>query len=378
MAANPRAAAPRSTPSCAPGWRSIRPRGRRAPASWSSGSTRRSARPGPSNRAARGRPLIARCVAPPWSPRPPIAVAVAVSGGGRRRGRRRRRRWSRPARSAPGPSGWPSATADLGRQPRRRRARAACAATARSPAKPPIPLPEPRAVAVGLGSVWVVNGESLYKLDPDEGKPTEIEVGDGPGRRRRRQRLRLGRERGRRHGHPDRPVRRRTPTETIEVGRRAARDRLRRRATSGWRRRATARSSGSAPTRRRVTRTVEVGTEADLARDRVELGLGRRQPRRACCAGSTSRPNEVAGSPIEVAPKPRGGRRRLRARSGSRAAARGVVERFDPETGEPGSATRSRSARDLLRSGRPRDRRGGRLHGQLRRRDRHAGSSPSG
>ena len=46
----------------------------------------------------------------------------------------------------------------------------------------PVDLPEPRRVAVGFNSIWVVNGEKLYRLDPDRGdsEPLPIDVGAGP------------------------------------------------------------------------------------------------------------------------------------------------------------------------------------------------------
>lgn len=46
----------------------------------------------------------------------------------------------------------------------------------------PVPLPAPRSVAVGFGSIWVVDGDVLYRLDPGEGAaPQRIAVGQGPG-----------------------------------------------------------------------------------------------------------------------------------------------------------------------------------------------------
>ena len=47
----------------------------------------------------------------------------------------------------------------------------------------PVPLTEPRQVAVGFNSIWVVNGDLLYRLDPGEKgtAPVAIPVGDGPG-----------------------------------------------------------------------------------------------------------------------------------------------------------------------------------------------------
>lgn len=49
-------------------------------------------------------------------------------------------------------------------------------------ANEPIDLPEPRSVAIGLGSIWVVNGVSLYRIDPEGGAiPELIAVGEGPG-----------------------------------------------------------------------------------------------------------------------------------------------------------------------------------------------------
>ena len=45
----------------------------------------------------------------------------------------------------------------------------------------PIPLKSPRALAVGFESIWVVNGDALYRLDPGEGgKPLRIPVGSNP------------------------------------------------------------------------------------------------------------------------------------------------------------------------------------------------------
>lgn len=47
---------------------------------------------------------------------------------------------------------------------------------------PPVPLAEPRQLAVGFNSIWAVNGDALYRLDPGEegSKPLPIEVGAGP------------------------------------------------------------------------------------------------------------------------------------------------------------------------------------------------------
>lgn len=45
----------------------------------------------------------------------------------------------------------------------------------------PVPLPAPRSVAAGFGSIWAVNGEALYRLDPGEGwEPLMIPVTGGP------------------------------------------------------------------------------------------------------------------------------------------------------------------------------------------------------
>ncbi len=45
----------------------------------------------------------------------------------------------------------------------------------------PIPLESAQAVTVGFESIWVVNGEALYRLDPgEESKPVRIEVGARP------------------------------------------------------------------------------------------------------------------------------------------------------------------------------------------------------
>ncbi|MEZ5063016.1 MAG: serine/threonine-protein kinase, partial [Solirubrobacterales bacterium] len=50
-------------------------------------------------------------------------------------------------------------------------------------ADPPVPLGAPRAIAVGFGSIWVVNDQALYRLDPGEqgAVPVRIDAGDGPG-----------------------------------------------------------------------------------------------------------------------------------------------------------------------------------------------------
>ncbi|MFN8113573.1 MAG: serine/threonine-protein kinase [Solirubrobacterales bacterium] len=50
-------------------------------------------------------------------------------------------------------------------------------------ADPPVPVESPRSVATGFGSIWVVNGKALYRLDPGEpgSTPVRIEAGDGPG-----------------------------------------------------------------------------------------------------------------------------------------------------------------------------------------------------
>ena len=46
----------------------------------------------------------------------------------------------------------------------------------------PIALPSAQAVAVGFESIWAVNGEALYRLDPGEGsEPVRIPVGGRPG-----------------------------------------------------------------------------------------------------------------------------------------------------------------------------------------------------
>jgi YVTN family beta-propeller protein len=45
----------------------------------------------------------------------------------------------------------------------------------------PIPLPTPRSLAVGFESIWVVNGDALYRLNPGAGSdPLRIPVGSGP------------------------------------------------------------------------------------------------------------------------------------------------------------------------------------------------------
>lgn len=45
----------------------------------------------------------------------------------------------------------------------------------------PIPLDSPRALAIGFESIWVVNGDALYRLDPGEGtEPLRIPVGSNP------------------------------------------------------------------------------------------------------------------------------------------------------------------------------------------------------
>lgn len=46
----------------------------------------------------------------------------------------------------------------------------------------PVPLQSPRSVTVGFGSIWVVDGKALYRLDPTEGSaPVRIAVGQAPG-----------------------------------------------------------------------------------------------------------------------------------------------------------------------------------------------------
>ena len=51
------------------------------------------------------------------------------------------------------------------------------------PADAPVPLQAPRSVAVGFGSIWVVNDEALYRLDPGEpdASPVRIPTGNAPG-----------------------------------------------------------------------------------------------------------------------------------------------------------------------------------------------------
>ena len=45
----------------------------------------------------------------------------------------------------------------------------------------PVPLPAPRSVAAGFGSIWAVNSEALYRLDPATGsEPLRIPVAGGP------------------------------------------------------------------------------------------------------------------------------------------------------------------------------------------------------
>jgi DNA-binding beta-propeller fold protein YncE len=203
------------------------------------------------------------------------------------------------------------------------------------PAKPPIPLPEPRAVAVGLGSVWVVNGEALYKVDPAEGPPTKIEVGAGPGD------VAIDNQWVWVANEEDDTVTRIDPfdtsaTRTIEVG--DAPHAIDAESEAVW-----VANSGDGTIDRiskgeaRVTRTVEVGTRPvalAVGSSSVWVADNRESLLRRVDLGS----NEVVGSPVELAPKPRAvavGFASVWVASGGT----GVVERFDPESetliGEP-------------------------------------------
>ena len=164
-------------------------------------------------------------------------------------------------------------------------------------------------MAVGLGSVWVVNGESLYKVDPAEGEPTEIAVGAGPGD------VDVDNQHVWVANEDDDTVTRIDPFDdaaarTIEVGSEPhAID-----AADGavW-----VANSGDGTIQRisaegaRVTRTVEVGTgPTDLAIGSSSVWVV--DNREGLLRRVDMESSEVASPPIEVAPKPRGGGRRLR------------------------------------------------------------------
>ena len=198
-------------------------------------------------------------------------------------------------------------------------------------AKKPIPILEPRAVAVGLGSVWIVNEQSLFELDTSVGKPVPIAVGDGPGD------VAVDNDYVWVSNEDDDTVTRVDPfsdppeTTTIDVG-----DEPRSIASDDGEVWVACAGDGTVQRISReeaeVTKTVEAGTRPSS----LAIGTGSvwvidndEELLRRIDRDTTA----VEGSPIAVAPKPRGVAVGFASVWVAGGGAEGVVERFDPETG---------------------------------------------